>query len=106
MMGWEFTLIHKVSAIKKIETPKNVSNICHFLGMYMYNQLSKFVPNLADERKPLRDLLCKKFPWTLERPQQDVLEKLKRLLSSIPVLALFDQNARTTVSAYASSHGL
>ena len=47
----------KVSAIKKIGTPENVSDIRRFLGMY--NQLSKFVPtcNLADETKPLRDLL-------------------------------------------------
>ena len=39
-------------------TPENVSDIQHFLGMY--NQLSMFVPNLADETKPLSI-------WTLFR---------------------------------------
>ena len=64
----------------------------------MFNQLSMFIPNLADEMKPLRDLLCKDWPWTWERPQQDVLEKLKMLF--------YDPNARTSVSVDASSHGL
>ena len=73
----------KVSAIKEIGILENVSNICHFLGMY--NQLSKFVPNLENETKPLRDLLCKDCLWTWERLQQDALEKLKRLLSSTSV---------------------
>ena len=51
---------NKVSAIRKIGTPENVSDIRHCLGMY--NQLSKFIPNLADETKPLRDLLRKYCP--------------------------------------------
>ena len=42
-----------------------VSDIQRFLGMY--SKLSKFVPNLADETKPLRDL-CKDCPWTWEHP--------------------------------------
>ena len=66
----------------------------------------KFLPNSADETKPLRDLLQKDCPWMWKCPQQDALEKLKRLLSSTPVPALYDPNARTTVSTDVSSHRL
>ena len=86
----------KVSAIRKIGTQEYVSDNHRFLGIY--NKLSKFVPNLADETKPLRDLLHNECPRTWERPQQDALEKLKRLLSSTPGLAPYDSNARTSVS--------
>ena len=94
----------KVSAIRKIGTAENVSDIRRFQGMY--NQLSKSVPNLVGETKPLRDILRKDCPWTWECPQQDALEKLKRLLSSSPVLVLYNMNSRIIVSADASSHGL
>ena len=47
----------KVSAVVQMRQPANVSEVRRFLGMV--NQLSKFVPNLADLTKPLRDLLSK-----------------------------------------------
>ena len=93
----------KVSAIRKIGTPEDVSDLLHFLRMYI--QLIKFVPNLTDETKPLRDLLRRNCPWMRECSQQDALEKLTRLLFSTPVLALYDPDARTTVSTDVSRNG-
>ena len=45
--------LNKVSAIMNIGTPENVSDSWGFLEMF--NHLSKFLPILADEMKPLRD---------------------------------------------------
>ena len=59
----------------KIRTPENVSDIWHFL--ILYNQLSMFVPTLADKANPFRDLIPKNCPWTWELPQLDALEKQK-----------------------------
>ena len=45
----------KVEAITQMEAPTNISELLRFLGMV--NQMGKYLPNLAQTSKPLRDLL-------------------------------------------------
>ena len=47
----------KVQAIMEMETPTNLGDIRHFLGMA--NQLGKVSPKLATITKPLSDLQSK-----------------------------------------------
>ena len=94
----------KIAAIRNVREPTCVSDVRRFLGML--NQMSKFSPNLADTTKPLRDLLNKKNQWIWEEPQRRAFEEIKNALCSSPVLALFNPNRETEISADASSFGL
>ena len=85
-------------------TPENVGDVRRFLGMV--NQMSKFSPNLAEETQPLRELLIKKNDWVWGDPQQRAFDCIKTLLTNTPVLALFDLNQETVLSADASAFGL
>ena len=51
----------KVTAIKQMEAPKNISALRRFLGMV--NQLGKISAKLATITQPMRELLSKRTNW-------------------------------------------
>ena len=75
-----------------------------FLGMV--DQLGKFLPNLATVTDPLRGLLSTGSSWHWSQPQRHAFNEIKRMLSSSPVLSLYDPNLPTKVIADSSSYGL
>ena len=94
----------KISAIQRIKPPTCVSDLRRLLGLV--NQLSKFVPNLAEITKPLRELLVKNKQWVWDKMQQHAFNCIKERLTCSPALALFNPNLETIVAADASSYGL
>ena len=72
----------------------------------MVNQLGPFFPRLAELSQPLRELLSTNRAWSWGPAQDEAFAKLKLELSADTVLALYDPQAATKVSADASNYGL
>ena len=94
----------KVAAIVNMPAPTDVPGVRRFLGIV--NQMSKFIPNIAEITHPLRELLVKNRQWTWAEPQIAAFRNIKQILATCPVIALFDSSRETIVAADASSYGL
>ena len=95
---------HKTAAISKMASPKSTTELRRFMGMV--NQLGKFSPRLAELSKPMRELLSSKQVWSWGPAQEESFAKVKTELTTQTVLALYDPQADTKISADASTHGL
>ena len=94
----------KTAAIAKMEVPQNITDLRRFMGMA--NQLGKFSPHLSDLGQPLRALLSPKTAWVWGPDQEKAFSLLKEELVKPTLLALYDPQVRTKISADASSFGL
>ena len=87
----------KVAAVVNLSTPKKVHEVRMFLGMVNHRI------NIAEH---LSNLMQKDRQWVWGPPQQKSFEEIKSILTTSPVLALYDPNRETKFSADASSFGL
>lgn len=93
----------KVEAISKIPVPGDAPAVRRLLATVQY--CAKFIPNLSAITKPLRDLVKaeNEFVWSAECAVS--FEKIKAVLTSSPVLALYDPKLPVTIVNDASSYG-
>ena len=75
-----------------------------FTGLVQY--LGKFIPNLAELSKPLRDLFTKDAPFVWNHEQEEAYEKLKQGCSQPPTLAFYDMKKSVATSLHSSRSGL
>lgn len=80
----------KIAALMDYPIPKSIKDIRRFLGMAGWYH--KFISNFASVVAPITDLLKNKNKFEWNATAQESFEKLKKLLSSAPVLHSPDFN--------------
>ena len=94
----------KLRAVENFQTPVDVKTVRSFTGLASYYR--RFIPNFSRIAAPLHELTKKdvSFVWTPEC--QLAFEKLKRLLTSAPVLAFPQLDQPYLLETDASGLGL
>ena len=94
----------KITAVKDFPQPQNVKGVRSFLGLANYYR--RFVPRFSFIARPLNNLTRKgvKFHW--DTNCQEAFDKLKRALTSAPILAYPDFTLPFEVYTDASLDGL
>lgn len=95
---------HKIAAVKDFKTPENVHELRQFLGLASY--FRKFIGGFATIAKPLTTLTKKDVEWCWGSDQAQSMDKLKEILTTDPVLAIYSPNRETQIHTDASKLGL
>lgn len=74
--------------------------------MGMIQHLVKFIPNLSQKSRPLRDIMKQDTSWQWNHEQQTAFRELKKACCQLPVLKYYDVNKRVTIIAGSSQSGL
>ena len=74
--------------------------------MGMANSVSRFLPGLSDVMEPLRKLTRNDVEWWWGPKHDEAVEKVKKALTSAPVLSYFNPKKATIIQADASQVGL
>ena len=92
-----------IASIFEMPEPTNRGELETFLGMINY--LGKFIPNMSSETALLRQLLLKNVAWHWDERHSNAVKRLKQLITSSPILGLYDVNADVCLSTDASNRG-
>ena len=95
---------NKIRAITEMPMPEDKKAVQDLLGMINY--VRKFIPNLAEITKPLRELLKKEIDWHWNKSQEEAMNKIKELLISRSCLAFFDPSKAIQIQVDASKSGI
>lgn len=90
----------RIQAIQQLKHPKNKLELQKILGAINY--LRSFIPNLSELISPFRDLLKNDTAWLWTTKHEDLLNKIKEIISNATVLVPFDPRKEITIQCDAS----
>lgn len=94
----------KLTAVADFKTPENVHEVRQFLGLTSY--FRKFIKGFATIARPLTFLTKKNTEWYWGAEQTKAMDNLKRVLTSDPVLVIYDPTREIQIHTDASKIGL
>lgn len=93
-----------IKAITNFEMPKNKKDVMRFLGITKY--LARFIPNLSQLSSNLRKLTKQNVNFEFNETHAKEINKLKNIITSQPILKIFEINKPCVIQSDASSEGL
>lgn len=94
---------HKIEALVKSSPPANVKQVRQFLGLAGY--FRRYIEGYAVKTACIARLTKKDVPFHWGPEQEKVRQDIIQVLTTEPVLAIFDPELPTEVHCDASSHG-
>lgn len=94
----------KVSAILKMEPPRNIKQLLTFLQTC--NWYRRFIPHFAAVARPLTNLTKKDAAWKWDKDEQQAFNALKEALATAPVLRQAEPGIPYTLRTDASSYAI
>lgn len=94
----------KTNAILQRQKPKNQKLLLSFLQTCSCYR--RFIPNFADISKPLSNLTKKNVIWKWDFEEQEAFDKLKKLLTTSPILQQVKEGVPFILKTDASSYAI
>ena len=94
----------KLKAIADMPIPTNKHGLMRFLGAVNYHR--RHIENMAAQTAPLSKLVSPKAAFTMGPTQIEAFDKLKKLITSAPALALPDTTKAFIITTDASDIGV
>jgi hypothetical protein len=92
----------KVEGVSKWPEPNTVTEVQSFLGFV--NFYRRFIQDFADIARPLHNLTRKESPWTWNTEQREAFDRLKKQMTSSPILIFPDDDKPYKLEADSSGY--